>query len=315
MATRGRKPSNTPSEAPETPEYGLIAQGMQAMDEMAKLKEQAAENALILSLEIGYEFEGGLNPDLIQRDIAANMRRSVEACLEVGKGLLVLKAACMHGEFLGRLEALNLEATVAKRFMQSARKFSNGASTHLLEAAGNQTKLFEMLVLDDEQIEELETLGQTGELKLDDVATMTAKELRQAVRFERQEREAVEKLVEVKNKNIDSLEKKVAQIERYTPPQQLGALKNAINAHQAATRGKLHELHQSIRKYRDLAKELNQDEDLVMALWVGELKHDLQVMLDAFFLPDVSNARDQEILKNLELERNMPEQVPFIPAA
>jgi hypothetical protein len=119
----------------------------------------------------------------------------------------------------------------------------------------------------------------------------------------------------VKNKNIDSLEKKVAQIERYTPPQQLGALKNAINAHQAATRGKLHELHQSIRKYQDLAQELGQDEDLVMAGWVGELKHDLQVMLDAFGLPDVSNARDQQLLRDLEIERNMPEQVPFIPGA
>lgn len=132
---------------------------------------------------LGYQLPADCtDPDLIQRDIAANMRRSVEACLEVGRGLAVLKEMCQHGQFLARLEVLNLDHSVAKRFMQAARKFSKGASTHLLAAAGNQTKLFEMLVLDDEQIEELELTGQTGELKLDDVATMSVKELRAALR-------------------------------------------------------------------------------------------------------------------------------------
>ena len=42
----------------------------------------------------------------IQRDISANMRRSVEACLEVGRGLAVLKAACGHGNFVARLDVL-----------------------------------------------------------------------------------------------------------------------------------------------------------------------------------------------------------------
>jgi hypothetical protein len=312
--TRGRKPTNAPSTDIAVIDEGKLAGDMQALNTTSMLKSEAQEAAFALAVQIGYELGGELNPDLIQRDIQSNMRRSVEACLEVGKGLLVLKEASIHGEFLARLEAMNLEPAVANKFARAARKFANKSPTTYL-AIGSQTKLFELLVLEDDQIGELEQLGQTGELKLDDVATMTAKELRQAVRAERQEREAVEKLVEVKNKNIDSLEKKVAQIERYTPPQQLGALKNAINAHQAATRGKLHELHQSIRKYQDLAQELGQDEDLVMAGWVGELKHDLQVMLDAFGLPDVSNARDQQLLRDLEIERNMPEQVPFIPGA
>ena len=39
--------------------------------------------------------------------------------------------------------------------MQSALKFSNASSTPLLKAAGNQTKLFELLVLDDVEAAEL----------------------------------------------------------------------------------------------------------------------------------------------------------------
>ena len=74
-------------------------------------------------------------------------RRSVEACLEVGRGLQVLKVACGHGQFLPRLEALGLEDRVARRFMQSAAKFAAiGSNAALTKAIGSQSKLFEMLV-------------------------------------------------------------------------------------------------------------------------------------------------------------------------
>lgn len=131
---------------------------------------------------------------VIQRDISANMRRSVEACLEVGRGLTVLRAACDHGSFTARLDVLWIEPRVAQRFMATSRKFSNATTSSLLKAAGTQSKLFEMLVLDDEQLEELELTGQTGELKLDDVASMSQKELRAALRELRKEKTAVEKL-------------------------------------------------------------------------------------------------------------------------
>lgn len=75
------------------------------------------------------------DPDLIQRDISANMRRSVEACLEVGRGLAVLKQACEHGQFMAQLDVLGIDHSVAKRFMQAAVKFSNGATSHHLISA------------------------------------------------------------------------------------------------------------------------------------------------------------------------------------
>lgn len=137
-----------------------------------------------VAAQLGYQLPADCtDPDLIQRDIAANMRRSVEACLEVGRGLAVLKTSCGHGNFMARLDVLGIDRFVAAKFTQAATKFSNVSSTtHLTKAIGNQTKLFEMLVLDDEQLEELELTGQTGELKLDAVATMSVKELRASVR-------------------------------------------------------------------------------------------------------------------------------------
>lgn len=149
------------------------------------------------AIAIGYQLPAdATDPDLIQRDIAVNMRRSVEACLEVGRGLTVLKAACPHGQFLARLEVLGIEESIARRFIQSACKFSNRASTHdLTKAIGNQTKLFEMLILDDEQLEELAETGQTGTLTIDDVERMSVKELRLAVRNLRGDMDAKDKVL------------------------------------------------------------------------------------------------------------------------
>jgi hypothetical protein len=146
------------------------------------------------------------------------MRRSVEACLEVGRGLAVLKAACGHGNFMARLDVLGIDRKVSAKFMQAATKFSNVSSTrHLTQAIGNQTKLFEMLVLDDEQIEELELTGQTGDLHLDDVATMSVKELRAALRKEREETradsEALQTIIRKKDEKINALDTQLHKLQ------------------------------------------------------------------------------------------------------
>ncbi|WP_369951958.1 hypothetical protein [Ralstonia syzygii] len=183
----------------------------EAANRLAVMHADQEATVRAVAAQLGYQLPADCtDPDLIQRDIAANMRRSVEACLEVGRGLRVLKEACEHGQFIVRIEALGLERSVAVRFMQAAQKFSNVASTHhLTKAIGNQTKLFEMLVLDDEQIEELELTGQTGELKLDDIATMSVKELRAALRETRENAEAQSRLLADKNAKIDELAAKL----------------------------------------------------------------------------------------------------------
>ena len=70
--------------------------------------------------------------------------------------------------------------------MAMSRRFANTATSRHLEKLGF-SKMTELLPLDDGQVEELTELGQTGELALDDVARMSVKELRAAVRKERAE--------------------------------------------------------------------------------------------------------------------------------
>ncbi|MDD5613266.1 MAG: hypothetical protein PHF75_09505, partial [Gallionella sp.] len=211
-----------------------IDEAQQAAQELSALTTQLDANVRAVAAQVGYQLPADCtDPDLIQRDIGANMRRSVEACLEVGRGLAVLKAACGHGNFMARLDVLGIDHTVSKRFMQAAVKFSNGASTHLLKAAGNQTKLFEMLVLDDEQLEELELTGQTGDLHLDKIATMSVKELRAALRESRENYEAQGEVIRKKDEKLNAQEKQLhklqKRVETASPDEEGAQLREEVN--------------------------------------------------------------------------------------
>lgn len=202
----------TPEAAPVDPavNHEALAQAGRAATELVLLDEQHQTRVRAVAARLGYQLPAdATDPDLIQRDIAANMRRSVEAVLEVGRGLCVLKETCQHGTFLARLDVLGIEARVAQKFMASAFKFANAASTPLLKAVGNQSKLFELLVLDDEQVEELVLTGQTGELDLDDVATMSVKELRAAVREAREGLAAKDGVISSQADKINQLDEKL----------------------------------------------------------------------------------------------------------
>jgi len=213
-----------------------LEQAGRATQELAVFNAQLDTTVRAVALQIGYQLPADCtDPDLIQRDISANMRRSVEACLEVGRGLAVLKAACGHGNFIARLDVLGIEPRVAQKFTQVAIKLSNApTSAHLIKAIGNQSKLFEMMVLDDEQLEELELTGQTGELHLDKIATMSVKELRAALREARADAAATDRVLEQKSSTITQLQK---DLSREIDPQAVWSdAMRSLNAHVAAHR-------------------------------------------------------------------------------
>ncbi len=290
-----RKPTSVPESRAVAVNEAVIVEQAQAATELGLVQAQHDSAVRAIALQMGYQLPADCtDPDLIQRDISANMRRSVEACLEVGKGLAVLKIACGHGNFLARLDVLGIEPRVAQRFLQSAAKFSNASSTPLLKAAANQTKLFEMLVLDDEQIEELELTGQTGELALDDIATMSVKELRHAVREARADKEASEKLLADKNAKIDKLSR---HIKKATPDQVLLELQKEATAHMndalGCVRGQIRQAVIAIQNHTE------DDHSVFLAGLLGQLQAELSALRDEFNLPDVSTSADQELAQEV----------------
>lgn len=290
-----------------TASKGVAPVELQPLDETALLTTQNLVATLgheqdatvrAVAAQLGYQLPADCtDPDLIQRDIAANMRRSVEACLEVGRGLQVLKAACGHGQFLPRLEVLGIEHSVAKRFMQTAAKFSSlGTNAALTKALGSQSKLFEMLVLDDEQIEELELTGQTGELTLDDVATMSVKELRQALREARKDVEANGQVLAAKNAKIDELATQLARKPLVTvpaPDEKARELRQEVTAiafeTEADITGKLREAFNTMDVH---AQETGTDHRSFQAQLVAHLERLLRQLREEFQLPELAGDED-----------------------
>jgi len=235
------------------------------------------------------KYEGSLNPDALENGARDAIRRINLAVFELGGYLLMLREACGHGSFLPTLERLELEPRVAQQYMQITNRFAVAKTSSHLAALG-KSKLMEMLVLDQEQLEEFALTGQTGELKLDDVATMSVRELRAKLREARQEKTAVEKVLETKNKQIDKL-----QLVHVLPPQELvhEVKKKALAVSHDALGALRGGVRQALTAINDAPDEPNKA--VFMASMLGELQAELNAIRTEFNLPDVSTAADQAL--------------------
>lgn len=188
MATRGRKPLE-PNINTISVDEDLIRADLAEIDKLPALINQIETNATALAKELAYD--GALTVESLEEEIKFYQRRSVEAVLEMGKRLLLLKEVAGHGNFVERIETLGIGERMAQRFMASTLKFSKATSTTLLALPNlNQGKLLELLVLDDGEIEALSTGDEIRGITLDDVDCMSVSELRRALRQEKADKEA-----------------------------------------------------------------------------------------------------------------------------
>lgn len=147
-----------------------------------------------------------------------HMARSAEEALEVGRCLAVMREREDHGDWLNVLESIGIEQSLARRMIQAAVKFSNRALTHdLVAAAKSKTKLFELLVLDDDELKELSEGGTAAGLTLDDIDSMTVSELRATLRESRADLTAKDKLLQEKNTKLDELTTKKKRVKEVPP--------------------------------------------------------------------------------------------------
>lgn len=238
--TRGRKPLPPPAAAVGINE-AVVRADLAAADTLAALRQTANENAQALAVQLGYE--GSLLVGSLEDEIRFFQRRSVEAVLELGKRLLILRELTPHGEFEQRVELLGIDERMARRFMTTAVKFSKRASTPVLKAAGNQTKLLELLILDDEEIAALGAGESARGITLSKLDIMTVRELREALREARAEAGAKDRVIETQAKRSADLEKRLARVQVQPPDEALAELRAHLSGYaievEAALSGRL----------------------------------------------------------------------------
>ncbi|MEL5720973.1 MAG: hypothetical protein P1P59_07585, partial [Treponemataceae bacterium] len=200
--TRGRKPKQPPTAAGE-------------LMDIAARKEKEKELS-IQEVDKTYLPEGeNYNLSVVLDRAKFYQAQAATSLIELGKQIILLKAHEPHGQFLAALEDLGMAERSARYAMAAAQKFSNRHTCADLGSA----KIRALTVLDDDSIKTLEDGGElTGIGTLDEIEKMTVKELKAALRAEKQkrkeEREAQEAAISQKEQKLNELEMEL----RYREP-------------------------------------------------------------------------------------------------
>lgn len=198
--------------APELPEidHVALADVAQAQTELSVRTQQI--NA-VYGNEMIYDRES------VVAELRMYLDHSAQAMLEAGKRLILLKENEPAGEFYTCLQRVGIDLRASRRLMQAAAKYCQRlpeAKAEKIVALG-RTKLLELMVIDDGELEALADGGTVAGLVLDDVERMSSSELREALRSEKQARkednEIKERLLSDKNTKIDQLAAELARVD------------------------------------------------------------------------------------------------------
>ncbi|MGS7873546.1 DUF3102 domain-containing protein [Stenotrophomonas forensis] len=246
--------------------------------------------------EVVDQFGDGLpwHPDHYENAIRGELRRGCEAFLRAGRYLVVARACAGHGEWQGMLERLNIEPRQAQRMMEAARRVvalpNASTSTHLLAAAKSESKIIELLSLPEEQFVELAEKGETEGLSLDDVESMTVRELRAAIRDARGDLEARDQRINKLSEDLTKEHEKTLKAQRRwksaTPDEQLVTLKQSVTEAEqnvlAAIGSPNSGLRASIQALADFACDNHVEEDAALFLSdvIGRLLTSVRIARD-----------------------------------
>lgn len=190
-ANKTVEPADMPAIRPEAANAVVVMQDTVA---------QQSAQALALATELGYQ--GALTPGALEDEIRFYQRRSVEALLECGKRLLLLKEVAPHGEFTQRVELLGFHIKSAQRFMTAAAKTAKSDKLSFLATQVKSASAFlELVTHDDDVLDNLK--------ELDDIDRMSASELRAALRQSEQDVKFANEKRTKTQAELDKLEKKL----------------------------------------------------------------------------------------------------------
>lgn len=248
--------------------------------------ETTAAHSRTVALARDLAYSGELTIGALEDNIRFWQRRTVEACLELGKNLLLLKEATPHGQFGARLEMLGIAYHSANRFMNAALKTSKSCKLQdLAKHVKQQTLFLELVTQDDDVIERI--------AEIDDVDRMSTSELKKALRDAKAEMKAKDERLAVRAETITKLQEQVETIRTQTPDERVADLHRQFGKVTADTLGVVR------GQLRSGLKVLAEDaggatHSLVMAGAIAAMISELTALRDEFGLPDLVG---QEVLE------------------
>lgn len=187
--------------APKTERANLnhenIASDLPAVDADGERRQDIAER-----------FGDGLPYDRarIMNEQRFYIRIGSDAMLQTGKRFVMMKEHEDHGDFLQLVSELGFTPRTAQRMMAAALKFllPNHGNQKLLSL--NPSKLYELAVLDDDDIKELAKGKTVAGLQLEEIDTLSTHELRERLREADKLLADKDRVIAHKNKKLDDID-------------------------------------------------------------------------------------------------------------
>lgn len=180
----------------------------------------AADQRSVMLAEIQQKFGDGVEYDRnrVMTEAQFFFKQGNEAAFALGKRLILLKEHEGHGFFIKALDTIEMDRMAAWRLMTNTAKFSN--VTPMLHLP--QTKLLALSFMDDAEIDALAKGGTVAGLELDEIECMSVRELKAALRKEKEEREADQEILAQKQAKIDKLERSKLKKQPFDEDLELG---------------------------------------------------------------------------------------------
>ena len=277
--------ARNPTPAPASKEAPFIEEA--ARSEIAAANQLAVatleQNERVSALAVQLNYQGSTDPAVLVNSAKDAIRRIGMGVFELGAYLLLLKEGCQHGDFVLTLEEVGINHHSAKKYMAMTRRFANGSTSTHLEKLGF-SKMAELLPLDDDQVDDLVDEGQTGELSLDDVARMSVKQLRAAVRKERAEAAKQKSQVDRLTAVNTELHEEARLVKRLPANEALAKTKKEAVGLQNETVGLVRGgLRQALLKLGEMGGDASHT--AFMASLLGAVYVELDALRDEFGLP------------------------------
>lgn len=155
-----------------------------------------------------FSFLGDYSFEAEKTAIKTELMTSANLMLSAGCRLLRMKEHEPHGHFKEAVKELNLGYDVAIRLMNAARKFvsDSGSAKYPRLAQQSISKIYELALLDDTELKDLEEGKPVADIQVDEVDRMTVRELKEKIREAKKDKETKDRMLANKDSKINELE-------------------------------------------------------------------------------------------------------------
>ncbi|MGN6229157.1 MAG: hypothetical protein ACTHNM_17160 [Dyella sp.] len=175
----------------------------EALEQAGRDLAETAQRLTVIEQQFGMDMPYNLH--LYKARIRDNMAETAKRLVEIGVMLIHMREHESPSDFRRALEDLEMGERFARKAMQGAAKVKDKPRIQML----GSSKALELLTEDEDDLAQLENGGTFAGLTLDEIDTMSVRELKAALRAERAERQEEkatdEEIIRAKDERINKL--------------------------------------------------------------------------------------------------------------